>query len=100
MKTTILKIGKFHVWVSGSREKPYTHIYYDTKKTKHGYKSIDWYPIKCVDGKYRMWNQTPKWLQWFLKERNDYRHRDFMNVDEETNEQLHTTFWQYVWGKP
>ena len=88
MRTSILKTRKLKIWVSGSRKEPYTHIYFDSKKTECGYKALNIFPYwykQCIfgaDGIERtetrrgVGNRLPKYLQKLMQFHYDWKNWD------------------------
>lgn len=83
MKTTLIKIGRFHLWTSGSQIDPHAHLWVDCKPYSNGYSPIkldytgfywDLKVWKNASGKW-IWtpiNRTPGFLKKILRLRQEY----------------------------
>lgn len=74
MKKSIFKINKLkiHVWVSGSQLEPNSHMWFDSKKSDIGYKSLNVIPYRKSSGKIGLSNATPKFIQLYLSYKAQY----------------------------
>jgi hypothetical protein len=93
-RKTILKIGKLTIWVSGPNTDPYRHMYYKYKGKEE--KGLRIFPKRWpsytpgeadVPANFKkkmsivLFNETPKWLKFYLETRAMYKNWEFYNSE-------------------